>query len=120
MHALALAVGLAVTLATSYGWAMDSDQFLKISPPAQSAYVAGVVDTLQARRILEILDKNANASLSDLRKTPFLRCLSETSYGTRALLHSWWCVPSNGCAHRSGSSRKLANTFTSSPACLRP
>lgn len=82
MHAIALVVGLVVSLSTSSGWAMDPDQFLKISPAAQSAYVAGVVDTLQSRRILEILDKNANVSRSALEKTPFLRCLSETSYGT--------------------------------------
>jgi len=82
MRALALLLGTAVTLSASPGCAMESEAFLKLSAGAQATYVAGVVDTLVARRLMELLDQNANATASELQRTPFIRCVTETSYGT--------------------------------------
>ena len=81
MRALALLLGTAMTLSASPGCAMESEEFLKLSGDAQAAYVAGVVDAIVARRLMELLDKNANATASELQRTPFIRCVAETTYG---------------------------------------
>jgi hypothetical protein len=82
LRALVLSAGLVVTLTPSSMWAMEADEFLKLSPSAQAAYVAGVVDTLAQRHVLAILDKNPNVSLSEVNQTPIIRCLVQSSYGT--------------------------------------
>jgi hypothetical protein len=88
MRTLVLAAGLlGLTLFGTHvlcgqGWAMNRDEFLQVSEAAQTTYVAGVVDTLQIRRVLELREENPNATASELYKTPFVRCTFETSYGT--------------------------------------
>jgi hypothetical protein len=73
---------LAVLWVSPPAWAMDTETFLKLSVSSQTAYVAGVVDTLYARRVLQIMTENDKTTANDLNTTPYLRCLGEASYGT--------------------------------------
>lgn len=77
-----LGVGFAVTFLPSTCWATEVAAYLKFSEASQTTYVAGVVDTLMQRAMLEILTKNPDAKMSDMKQSPFIRCIMQTSYGT--------------------------------------
>jgi hypothetical protein len=82
VRALFLSAGLVVTLTPPACWATDVADYRTLPEASQIAYVAGVVDRIMFRGITDMIAKNQNVKMSDLKQSPFVGCIMRTSYGT--------------------------------------